>query len=60
MDLGLFTMPIHPPSRNYTETLKGDYELFHLADQLGFTEGFVGEHITDGAETITSGLIFIA
>jgi len=60
MDLGLFTMPIHPPSRNYTETLKEDRELFLLADRLGFTEGFVGEHITDRAETISSGLIFIA
>ena len=60
MDLGLFTRPIHPPNRNYTETLKEDCELFLLADQLWFTEGFVGEHITDGAETITSGLIFIA
>ncbi len=60
MDLGLFTMPIHPPSRTYAETLKEDRELFVLADKLGFTEGFVGEHITDAAETITSGLIFIA
>lgn len=60
MDLGLFTMPIHPPGRNYTETLKEDRELFVLADKLGFKEGFVGEHITDRAETITSGLIFIA
>lgn len=60
MDLGLFTMPIHPPSRNYTETLKEDRELFVLADRLGFTEGYVGEHLTDAAETITSGLIFIA
>ena len=60
MDLGLFTMLIHPPSRNYSETLKEDRELFLLADRLGFTEGYVGEHITDGAETITSALIFIA
>ncbi len=60
MELGLFTMPIHPPSRNFTETLKEDRELFLLADRLGFTEGYVGEHLTDGAETITSGLIFIA
>lgn len=60
MDLGLFTMPIHPPGRNYTQTLEEDRQLFLLADKLGFTEGFVGEHITDRAETITSGLIFIA
>jgi alkanesulfonate monooxygenase SsuD/methylene tetrahydromethanopterin reductase-like flavin-dependent oxidoreductase (luciferase family) len=60
MDLGFFTMPIHPPSRSLTETLKEDAEFVILADELGFTEGLIGEHITDGAETITSGLIFIA
>lgn len=60
MKLGFFTMPIHPPGRNYTETLKEDRELVLLADRLGFVEGFFGEHITDRAETITSGLIFIA
>ncbi|NQV99756.1 MAG: LLM class flavin-dependent oxidoreductase [Rhodospirillales bacterium] len=60
MDLGFFTMPIHPPGRNLTETLKEDYEFAVFADQLGFVEGLFGEHITDGAETITSSLIFIA
>ncbi len=53
-------MPIHPPSRHLTETLKEDRELVLLADHLGYEEGFIGEHITDGAETITSSLIFIA
>ena len=60
MDLGFFTMPIHPPGRNLTETLKEDYEFAVYADELGFCEGLFGEHITDAAETITSSLIFIA
>ncbi len=60
MELGFFTMPIHPPRRNYTETLKEDRKFALYAESLGFTEGFFGEHITDAAETITSGLIFIA
>ena len=60
MQLGFFTMPIHPPSRCLTETLKEDRELVLLAEELEFTEGFIGEHITDGAENITSPLIFIA
>ena len=60
MQLGFFTMPIHPPSRSLTETLKEDRELVLLAEELEFTEGFIGEHITDGAENITSPLIFIA
>ena len=31
-----------------------------LADQLGFVEAFVGEHVTDLAETVTSCLTFLA
>ena len=51
MDLGFFTMPIHPPARSMTETLKEDREFALFADELGFTEGLFGEHITDAAET---------
>lgn len=53
-------MPIHPPQRSYAETLREDRELAVLADQLGFIEGFFGEHVTDLAENITSSLIFVA
>jgi alkanesulfonate monooxygenase SsuD/methylene tetrahydromethanopterin reductase-like flavin-dependent oxidoreductase (luciferase family) len=60
MDLGFFTMPIHPLGRSITETLKEDRELALVADRLGFTEGYFGEHVTDAAETITSSLIFVA
>lgn len=60
MRLGFFAMPLHPPGRDYTDTLREDRELTLLAEQLGFEEAFFGEHITDAAETITSGLIFIA
>ena len=60
MQLGYFTMPLHPPERNYTDTLKEDREAIILADRLGYAEAFVGEHVTDRAETITSSLMFIA
>src|SRR5271169_719586 len=60
MKLGYFTMPLHPPTRNYTETLKEDREAIVLADKLGYAEAFVGEHVTDRAETITSCLAFVA
>jgi alkanesulfonate monooxygenase SsuD/methylene tetrahydromethanopterin reductase-like flavin-dependent oxidoreductase (luciferase family) len=60
MKLGFFTMPVHPPGRSLTETLKEDREFTLLADRLGFVEGLFGEHLTDAAETITSSLIFIA
>ena len=60
MRLGYFTMPLHPPSRNYTDVLREDREAIILADRLGFVEAFVGEHITDIAEPVTSCLTFIA
>lgn len=60
MELGIFLMPLHPPGRNVTETLKEDREAVLLADRLGFTEAFVGEHVTDAAETVTSSMIFLA
>jgi alkanesulfonate monooxygenase SsuD/methylene tetrahydromethanopterin reductase-like flavin-dependent oxidoreductase (luciferase family) len=60
MRLGYFTMPLHPPSRNYTEVLKEDREAIVLADRLGYAEAFVGEHVTDLAEPVTSCIAFIA
>ena len=60
MNIGYFTMPLHPPSRNYTETLKEDREAILLAEKLGFVEAFIGEHVTDLAESITSSVMFIA
>ena len=60
MKLGYFTMPIHPSSRNYTQTLKEDREAILMADRLGYIEAFIGEHITDVCETIPSPLSFIA
>ena len=60
MKLGFFTMPIHPPERNYTQTLKEDREAVLLADKLGYTDAFIGEHTTDICENIPSCLAFIA
>lgn len=60
MDLGFFTMPLHPMSRHYPETLQEDREAIILADELGFTEAFVGEHVTDLSEPISSSLLFLA
>jgi alkanesulfonate monooxygenase SsuD/methylene tetrahydromethanopterin reductase-like flavin-dependent oxidoreductase (luciferase family) len=60
MKLGFFTMPIHPLGKDWRQSLREDREAFILADELGFTEGYVGEHATDQAENITSGPMFIA
>jgi alkanesulfonate monooxygenase SsuD/methylene tetrahydromethanopterin reductase-like flavin-dependent oxidoreductase (luciferase family) len=58
--LGYFTMPLHPVGRDWVRTLAEDREAILLADRLGYEEAFVGEHVTDLAETVTSCLIFIA
>ena len=60
MKLGFFTMPIHPVTKDWRQSLREDREAFLLADELGFTEAYVGEHVTDRAENITSSLAFIA
>ena len=60
MNLGYFTMPLHPPGRDYVETLREDREAIVLADALGFTEAFVGEHVTDVAESVTDCCVFLA
>src|SRR4030088_3541199 len=60
MNLGFFTMPMHPVEKDWRLSLKEDREAFLLADELGFTEAYVGEHTTDKAENITSCIAFIA
>lgn len=60
MKLGYFTMPLHPVGRDWRQTLEEDRAAVLLAEELGFEEAFIGEHLTDLAETITSCLIFIA
>ena len=60
MKYSMFMMPVHPPGRNVTETLQEDREAIILADRLGYSEAFVGEHVTDAAESITSSMIFLA
>ena len=60
MKLGYFTFPIHPKSKNYKKTLKEDISAIVLADKLGYYDAFIGEHISDELERITSCMIFIS
>ena len=60
MRLGYFTMPVHPLNRDYPTTLQEDRETIILCDKLGFHDAFVGEHLTDSAETITNSMMFQA
>lgn len=60
VQLGLFTMPFHHPSRDYAAILAEDQEAVVLADALGFSEAFVGEHFTSWSERIADPLQFFA
>lgn len=60
MRLGYFAMPLHPHGRSWCETLGEDREAVILADQLGFHDAFIGEHLTDRHENITNSLLFLA
>jgi alkanesulfonate monooxygenase SsuD/methylene tetrahydromethanopterin reductase-like flavin-dependent oxidoreductase (luciferase family) len=58
--LGMFTMPFHHPDKDYAALLAEDQEAVILADRLGFSEAYVGEHFSSWSERITSPLIFLA
>src|SRR5712671_6417525 len=60
MRLGYFTMPVHRIKRPWAETVQEDREAIILADELGFYDAFMGEHLTDKAENTTNSMIFNA
>src|SRR3989442_3246668 len=46
MDYGLFTMPSHPPERSLLDGHQWDLQQLRWADELGFSEAWIGEHHT--------------
>jgi alkanesulfonate monooxygenase SsuD/methylene tetrahydromethanopterin reductase-like flavin-dependent oxidoreductase (luciferase family) len=46
MELGLFTMPSHPPERPLFEGHQWDLQVLRWADELGYKEAWIGEHHT--------------
>ncbi|KAA9160693.1 LLM class flavin-dependent oxidoreductase [Amycolatopsis acidicola] len=60
MKLGYFAMPVHPLGRTWRETLAEDRAAVILADQLGYHDAFIGEHLTDVHENVTNSMIFLA
>ena len=60
MDYGYFTMPLHPPGSNMTETLDEDLEQIVILDNLGFKEAWIGEHFTSNWENIAAPDLLIA
>jgi alkanesulfonate monooxygenase SsuD/methylene tetrahydromethanopterin reductase-like flavin-dependent oxidoreductase (luciferase family) len=60
MKLGYFMMPLHHIDSDYHQTLNDDMEAIIYADELGYTEAWVGEHYSSAVEQITSPLMFHA
>ena len=60
MELGYFTMPLHPPGSNFTQTFQDDLEQMVVLDRLGFKEAWIGEHFTAEWENIPAPDLFIA
>ncbi len=60
MKVGKFMMPLHPPEKDRTQTFEEDAECVLLADELGFSEAWIGQHHTAAWEPIPSNDIFIA
>ena len=59
MKLSYFMMPLHGLDKDYHKQLLEDMEAIIHADELGYTEAWVGEHYSSGVETITSPLMFL-
>jgi alkanesulfonate monooxygenase SsuD/methylene tetrahydromethanopterin reductase-like flavin-dependent oxidoreductase (luciferase family) len=57
---GMFIMPFHPPSKPRAQCYDEDLELIVRAEELGFTEFWIGEHHTMKYENIVMPEIFIA
>jgi alkanesulfonate monooxygenase SsuD/methylene tetrahydromethanopterin reductase-like flavin-dependent oxidoreductase (luciferase family) len=46
VEIGLFTMPSHPPERSLYDGQQWDLQVLRWADELGFKEAWIGEHHT--------------
>jgi alkanesulfonate monooxygenase SsuD/methylene tetrahydromethanopterin reductase-like flavin-dependent oxidoreductase (luciferase family) len=60
MQLGMFMMPVHHPDKPWGQALSEDREAVILADRLGFSEVWIGEHFSSKPEQIPSPMMFLA
>ena len=54
MDYGLFTMPSHPPERSLYDGHQWDLKQLRWADELGFSEAWVGTSSVPAPENTTA------
>ena len=60
IDYGMFIMPFHDPRKPLAQCYDEDLELIVRAEELGFSEFWIGEHHTMKYENIVSPEMFIA
>ena len=60
MEYGIFMMPSHPPEREVFQAHQWDLDCLVLADKLGFSEAWIGEHYTALWEPVPSPDLMIA
>ncbi|HKD74432.1 MAG TPA: LLM class flavin-dependent oxidoreductase, partial [Ktedonobacterales bacterium] len=60
MNLGYFTMPLHPPGSDIGKTMAHDLDQLIALDQLGYSEAWIGEHFTSIWENIPCPDLLIA
>ncbi|API59694.1 hypothetical protein BSL82_10490 [Tardibacter chloracetimidivorans] len=46
LELGIFMMPSHPPERGVYESAQWDLQVIRWAEEFGYNEAWVGEHLT--------------
>ena len=60
MELGFFTMPLHPPGADFAQTVESDIDQLVKLDDLGYKEAWIGEHFTSEWENIPAPDLVIA
>ena len=53
-------MPVHRPEKPWSQALEEDRQAIILADQLGYSEAWVGEHFSTKVEQVPAPLMFLS
>jgi alkanesulfonate monooxygenase SsuD/methylene tetrahydromethanopterin reductase-like flavin-dependent oxidoreductase (luciferase family) len=60
MQLGMFLMPAHDKGAGVYDAVQWDLQMIRWADELGFTEAWIGEHFTSPYEPVPAPDLLIA
>jgi alkanesulfonate monooxygenase SsuD/methylene tetrahydromethanopterin reductase-like flavin-dependent oxidoreductase (luciferase family) len=60
MDVGLFLMPAHEKGCDLYEAVQWDLQVIRWADELGYSEAWIGEHFTSPWEPVPAPDLLIA